>query len=230
MNLFLLARTPKEAAQLHCDKHVVKMLLEAVQMLYAALALWGEPLKEGVVLPSGEVRQPYKATHTRHPCTLWTAGCVSHYEWVVWYARGLAEEYSARYGRTHLCSHHLEHIACHVKKNGYPRGMPQAVTALDWLKWTQGFVARASLQASRIAEDSAPWGTAFGVLAVDPSIKDIIVRDATTGRANAVETYRRLYGWKADGRVTMRWSKQTMPPKELASYVTHAVVSHAFEK
>lgn len=33
MNIFILDTEPTTAAHLHCDKHVVKMILEAAQML-----------------------------------------------------------------------------------------------------------------------------------------------------------------------------------------------------
>jgi hypothetical protein len=36
MNLFFLDTDPKKCAEYHCDKHVVKMLLELVQLLYTA--------------------------------------------------------------------------------------------------------------------------------------------------------------------------------------------------
>jgi len=36
MNLFILSTDPVQAAQAHCDKHVIKMILETCQMLYTA--------------------------------------------------------------------------------------------------------------------------------------------------------------------------------------------------
>ena len=36
MNIFYLDKAPEIAAQLHCDKHVVKMILESAQMLSTA--------------------------------------------------------------------------------------------------------------------------------------------------------------------------------------------------
>ena len=36
MNIFVLDRNPKTAAQLQCDKHVVKMIVESAQMLSTA--------------------------------------------------------------------------------------------------------------------------------------------------------------------------------------------------
>jgi hypothetical protein len=36
MNLFFLSRNPREAAQAHCNRHVVKMVLETAQLLSTA--------------------------------------------------------------------------------------------------------------------------------------------------------------------------------------------------
>ena len=36
MNIFYLDKNPKIAAQMHCDKHVVKMVLEYAQILSTA--------------------------------------------------------------------------------------------------------------------------------------------------------------------------------------------------
>ena len=36
MNIFVLDRDPELAAKYHCDKHVVKMVLESAQMMCAA--------------------------------------------------------------------------------------------------------------------------------------------------------------------------------------------------
>jgi hypothetical protein len=58
MNIFLLDSNIKKCAQYHCDKHVVKMILESAQILSTVLRLNG-------------VDQGYKTTHANHPCTLW---------------------------------------------------------------------------------------------------------------------------------------------------------------
>ena len=36
MNIFFLHRDPRIAARYHCDKHVIKMIIESAQMLYCA--------------------------------------------------------------------------------------------------------------------------------------------------------------------------------------------------
>ena len=41
MNIFVLDNDIEKCAQYHCDKHVVKMILESAQMLSAALRLNG---------------------------------------------------------------------------------------------------------------------------------------------------------------------------------------------
>ena len=53
MNIFVLSECPIEAAQMQCDKHVVKMIVETAQML--------------CTVGTG----PYKRTHASHPCTVW---------------------------------------------------------------------------------------------------------------------------------------------------------------
>jgi len=58
MNIFVLDTDTKTCAQYHCDKHVVKMILESIQILPTALN------KKGFVTP-------FKSTHHNHPCVLW---------------------------------------------------------------------------------------------------------------------------------------------------------------
>ena len=59
MNIFVLHDDPVVAAQMMCDKHVVKMILESNQMLSTVARKYGHDA-------------PYRSTHAKHPCTLWT--------------------------------------------------------------------------------------------------------------------------------------------------------------
>ena len=62
MNIFYLSDHPHLCAEFHCDKHVVKMILETAQMLSTAHhELDGENAIEGI----------YKATHKNHPSNVW---------------------------------------------------------------------------------------------------------------------------------------------------------------
>ncbi len=83
MNIFVLDENANFAARYHCDKHVVKMVLETAQIM------------------STVAGGPYKPTHQNHPCTLWAAESQENWEWLSWLGLSLATEYRARYGRTH---------------------------------------------------------------------------------------------------------------------------------
>jgi hypothetical protein len=90
MNIFVLDECPKMAAIQQVDKHVVKMTLETAQMLSTALRLNGS-----------ECPDLYRATHKNHPCTKWAKATRSNFLWLCEHGRSLAEEYTARYGKTH---------------------------------------------------------------------------------------------------------------------------------
>lgn len=94
MNLFVLDKTPELAARLHCDKHVVKMILETAQMLSTA-----HHELDGVGVPMGL----YKATHRNHPCSIWVRTTRSNYLWAYRLFKALCAEYTHRYGKVHLC-------------------------------------------------------------------------------------------------------------------------------
>jgi len=84
MNIFVLHTEPGTAARLHCDKHVIKMILESAQMLSSAIAKYG-----------GTPR--YKPTHVGHPCTRWAGETRDNFDWLVELALALACEYEHRY-------------------------------------------------------------------------------------------------------------------------------------
>ena len=54
MNIFILDNNIEKCARYHCDQHVVKMILESVQILCTALN------KKGM-------QTPYRSTHVKHP-------------------------------------------------------------------------------------------------------------------------------------------------------------------
>lgn len=95
MNIFYLHTEPKVCAAMHCDKHVVKMILEYAQLLSTA-----QHEIDGDVwdIPDGYF---YKATHKNHPSAAWVRENHSNYQWL-WILLGyLLNEYYERYGKTH---------------------------------------------------------------------------------------------------------------------------------
>ena len=90
MNIFILDDTPKRCAQQHCDKHVVKMILETAQILSTA----------HVIIDDNQIG--YKPTHINHPCTQWCCESRDNYDWLFELFEELCLEYKYRYGREHL--------------------------------------------------------------------------------------------------------------------------------
>lgn len=113
MNIFVLDKNPQLAAQYHADKHAVKMILEAGQLLCTAHWLnWarmlGAPklktrqLQEWLYqnVPQ-ELQPPWKMTHVHHPCTQWAAHAWGNYMWLSRHGLALCDEYTRRYGKIH---------------------------------------------------------------------------------------------------------------------------------
>ena len=95
MNIFVLHNNPTTAAQMACDKHVVKMVLESAQMLCT-------------VAHANGFNAPYRATHKKHPCTLWAAQSKQNWDWLIDHALALCVEYTKRYGKIHKSQQHIE--------------------------------------------------------------------------------------------------------------------------
>lgn len=89
MNIFVLHESPRTAAQMHCDKHVIKMILESAQMLSTALHLHDAPKRP----------LQYKPTHAKHPCTQWAAKSRDNFLWLAELGLELVNEHLYRYER-----------------------------------------------------------------------------------------------------------------------------------
>lgn len=118
MNIFILDKNIEACAQYHCDQHVVKMILESVQMLCTALN------KKGFVTP-------YKSTHIKHPCVLWVEESYDNFLWLKDLALALNAEYRFRFERAvdHKSIAVLDEIAgCSYEHRGlteFAQAMPE---------------------------------------------------------------------------------------------------------
>ena len=86
MNIFVLDTDPGTAAEYHCDKHVIKMILESAQMLCT-------------VCNQHDRQTPYLSAHPKHPCTLWAGNSLSNWLWLKELAKWLNNEYLWRYDK-----------------------------------------------------------------------------------------------------------------------------------
>src|SRR6056300_109263 len=111
MNIFILHDTNLDkCAEWHIDAHIIKMPLEAAQMLctvhwidkfvgYVPRKLtsdeWGTISQRKSDAPR---HYPYLPTMYNHPCTIWARTSQQNYEWLFCYALALNDEYGYRYG------------------------------------------------------------------------------------------------------------------------------------
>lgn len=87
MNIFYLDSDPKKCAQYHCDKHVIKMILETAQILCSVL--WMH-----------QISAPYRPTHLKHPSVIWANQSLANWCWLKDLATALNKEYQFRFHHT----------------------------------------------------------------------------------------------------------------------------------
>lgn len=128
VNIFILDEDPVKAAQLQCNAHVVKMVLESAQMLSTVhRVLDGEetriPSKSGKtkvkawVLPDYREEVLYKTVHVGHPCTVWSMESSANYKWHFEHYKALADEFFYRYGKQHKSFVDLRNALQYLPKN-----------------------------------------------------------------------------------------------------------------
>lgn len=91
MNIFYLDDNPALAAKYHCNKHVVKMILETAQLLCSAYHM----------ISNTELEIPYKLTHKNHPSAQWVRESKANFDWLCELGLELCLEYTRRYRKTH---------------------------------------------------------------------------------------------------------------------------------
>ena len=114
MNVFFLHNDPQICAEMHCDKHLLKMVIEYAQLLSTAHRVLDGTL--GITLSdSGRKRQTYtlndgrdgllySATHVNHPSAIWVRDNIENYLWLYDMWSHLLDEYTYRYGKQHSCA------------------------------------------------------------------------------------------------------------------------------
>lgn len=142
MNIFVLDTNPCTAAQMHCDKHVVKMIVEYAQLLSTAhrvcdgtqTHVWiGDKPKKFMQLPgeTPDKRLCYNLTHANHPAAIWARHNSANYHWLVQLLSECLTEYTARYNRMHATSvylpffrHEPMNLRASMVRTQFPQTMP----------------------------------------------------------------------------------------------------------
>lgn len=103
LNIFFVDENPETAAQMLCDKHVVKMVLETAQLLCSVH-----------YFHTSSYQPVYKLTHKNHPCSIWARTSVANYVWLCQHGLALCEEYTKRYGRIHKSEEVIRNCYSHI--------------------------------------------------------------------------------------------------------------------
>ena len=131
MNIFYLDKEPQTCAEMHVDKHVVKMILEYAQLLSTTHRYLDGAINIGSSasgrkktiyrLPDGRDNLLYSATHINHPSTIWVRKNQQNYIWLTQLLSELCKEYTYRYGKVHKC----EQIGLvEYLRNNEPKNIP----------------------------------------------------------------------------------------------------------
>lgn len=128
MNIFFLDVDPVVAAEMHCDKHVVKMILEHIQMLSSSHRIIdGTPTKHISANGRNITRHKhpdafletnlYKTTHQNHPCSVWVRESNSNYNWLYECTEKLCDMYHTATNRKHASAVKLMDILKSAPEN-----------------------------------------------------------------------------------------------------------------
>ena len=116
MNLFILSWIQREIAECMMDKHVAKILLEAVQMLCSA---------KRVLDPEDKINDKlYKLAHKNHPVTIWCRTSKENFIWTLDLVDELHKEWKFRYGHPETKIHKSYLVALLLREN-MPTNFPE---------------------------------------------------------------------------------------------------------
>jgi len=108
MNIFILSLIQREIAEYMMDKHISKIILEAVQMLCSAKR----------ILDPDDVSNEniYKLAHKNHPVTIWCRQSKENFIWVLDLIEEMHKEWKYRYGHPETKNHKSYLMALYLKE------------------------------------------------------------------------------------------------------------------
>jgi hypothetical protein len=156
MNLFILSLIQKEIAEYMMDKHVSKILLEAVQMLCSA---------KRILDPEDVINEKiYKLAHKNHPVTIWCRKSKENFLWTLDLIEELHKEWKFRYNHSELKNHKSYLIAQLLKENipnddkfEYARLTPFALAMPDKYKTDDPVLSYRNYYMSEEKQQIASW-------------------------------------------------------------------------
>ena len=133
MNIFYLDPNPRVCAEMHNNKHCVKMILEYAQLLSTAHRVLDGTISIGTsatgrkktsyIIEDHRNSVLYSATHINHPSAIWVRKGVQNYMWLAELLEELCGEYTYRYGKVHKVQ---RDGLMQLLKNEFPKNLPIA--------------------------------------------------------------------------------------------------------
>jgi hypothetical protein len=130
MNIFYLDKDPILAAEMSCDKHVCKMIIESAQMLstahriidgteYYGKTANGRKIKRWLHPDNDLELSLYLASHVKHPSTIWVMQSAYNYIWLYRHMMALNEQFKLRYQKPfdHMTIQKLGKVLKEIPKN-----------------------------------------------------------------------------------------------------------------
>lgn len=111
MNLFILSMDPAKIAEYMMDKHIAKIILEAVQMLCTTQRML-----------TGDKCDPcvYKIAHKNHPVTIWCRAAQANFIWTLDLIDAMHSEWKYRYNHPTHKEHKSYSVAQYLRRNVPP--------------------------------------------------------------------------------------------------------------
>lgn len=131
MNIFYLSSDPRTCAEMHNNKHVVKMIIEYAQLMSTAHRVIDGTVRD-IIGESGRRKKVwsladdrdtilYSATHVNHPSAIWVRENQQNYFWLYSMWCHLLDEYTYRYGKVHACARLKDAL------KQYPKNIPLGI-------------------------------------------------------------------------------------------------------
>ncbi len=152
MNIFFLDYDTSNCAKYHCDKHVVKMILETAQLLCGVHHM--------TIQVNSQI--PYKLSHKNHPCAIWTRQSLSNYLYLCDLGLELCKEYTYRYGKRHKSQDVIEWCLCNkpmIRDIGFtapPKAMPDEYKVIDVVQSYRNYYIKAKKNLSKWKNRKTP--------------------------------------------------------------------------
>ena len=177
MNIFYLSNDPKQCAQEHCDKHIVKMILEYAQLLSTAHRVIDGTMVPGLTQTGRKCKRwkltddrdttMYQATHVNHPSAVWARQSNNNYNWLYNLFVECCKEYTYRYGKVHSTEQKLKSVLQTPPKRikvgnltVVPQAMPEEYKQQDPIRGYRTYYREAKRDFCRWTNRNTPeWWT-----------------------------------------------------------------------